>query len=118
MGTTGGWPAKLALPLLCCCLSLRCRLSIVTRKTGVTGEEPTASTRSADTAVAASSDGTDVPGEAASACSAVELDQQNLPVIDASDLVAGQPRETITATLDDTLREKLRQAYFRYLGCS
>ncbi len=116
MGATGICRFGLALAALL----LAAVLPSVSRgqETGVTGEEPTASTRSADTAVAASSDGTDVPGEAASACSAVELDQQNLPVIDASDLVAAQLRETITATLDDTLREKLRQAYFRYLGCS
>ena len=116
MGTTGTCRFGLALAslLLSAALpSLSCG-----QETGITGGKPTASTRLADTAEAASSVGTAVPGEAASACSAVELDQQNLPVIDASDLVAAQLRETITATLDDILRKKLREAYFRYLGCS
>jgi hypothetical protein len=50
-------------------------------------------------------------------CAAVEINQQTLPIFDASDIVAEQLRKTIVDTSQAGLREKLRQAYFRYLGC-
>lgn len=48
---------------------------------------------------------------------AAEFDQQTLPVVDAQDIVAEQLRKTIHDTPEKALREKLRQAYLRYLGC-
>ena len=50
-------------------------------------------------------------------CAAVEIDQQTLPIVDSGDIVAEQLRKTIVGTSKPRLREKLRQAYFRYLGC-
>jgi hypothetical protein len=50
-------------------------------------------------------------------CAAVEIDQQTLPIVDAGDIVAEQLRKTIVGTSQPRLREKLRRAYFRYLGC-
>jgi hypothetical protein len=51
-------------------------------------------------------------------CSAAEVDEKTLPVVDAWDLVAEQLRKTIVDTSEGPLREKLRLAYFRYLGCN
>jgi hypothetical protein len=50
-------------------------------------------------------------------CAAVEIDQQTLPIVNAGDIVAEQLRKTIVGTSQPGLREKLRRAYFRYLGC-
>ena len=51
------------------------------------------------------------------ACPAAPFDQQNLPLVDANDIVAQQLRITIANTPEEALRGKLRQVYFRYLGC-
>lgn len=51
------------------------------------------------------------------ACSTAPLTQQNLPVVDASDIVAQQLRHAIADTSEETLRSKLSQAYLRYVNC-
>ena len=51
-------------------------------------------------------------------CSAAGVDEKTLPVVAAWDLVAEQLRKTIVDTSEGPLREKLRLAYFRYLGCN
>ncbi len=50
-------------------------------------------------------------------CDRARLEGEYLPIIDATDLVAEQLRNTIASTSEPVLRSKLRQAYLRYLGC-